>query len=73
MRLSYYLLGFQGRRAEQRAALLLYLAAGMYNAILAMLVVLVPLYALHLGFNLATMGAVISSQAVLQISLQLFG
>jgi len=70
---AYHLLGFQGRRAEQRAALLLYLAAGMYSIVLAMLVVLVPLYTLHLGYNFATMGAVISSQALLQISLQLFG
>jgi len=67
------ILGFAGSGFENRAAASLYIAAVSYGITLAMLNVLVPLYALHLGYNLKTMGAIISSQAVFQLGLRLFG
>ncbi len=67
------IMGFEGNRFEHRAAGSIYVVAVSYSLTLAMLNVLVPLYALHLGFDLKTMGAIVSSQAVFQLGLRLFG
>ncbi len=67
------ILGFAGSGFENRAAAALYIAAVAYGITLAMLNVLVPLYALHLGYNLKTMGAIVSSQAIFQLGMRLFG
>lgn len=66
-------IGFRGNKFENRAASSLYVGAITYNITLAMLIVLTPLYALHLGYDLKTMGAIVSSQALLQLGLRLFG
>ena len=65
--------GFQGTRSEYRVAALFYFMAVMYSVTFAMMTLLAPLYALHLGFDFKTMGAIVSAQAIFQLSLRLFG
>ncbi len=65
--------GFQGARSEYRVAALFYFMAVMYSVTFAMMTLLAPLYALHLGFDFKTMGAIVSAQAIFQLSLRLFG
>ena len=52
--------GFQGARSEYRVAALFYFMAVMYSVTFAMMTLLAPLYALHLGFDFKTMGAIVS-------------
>jgi MFS family permease len=59
-------------RAEFRATALIYLAGFTYHIGLGATLILVPLYALHLGFDLAELGAIIASQAVFGLFLRLF-
>jgi MFS transporter, DHA1 family, multidrug resistance protein len=59
-------------RAELRATLLIYLAGFTYHIGLGSTLILVPLYALHLGFDLAELGVIIASQAVFGLLLRLF-
>ena len=59
-------------RAELRATGLIYLAGFTYHIGLGATLILVPLYALHLGFDLAELGAIIGSQAVFGLFLRLF-
>ena len=59
-------------RAEVRATLLIYLAGFTYHIGLGSTLILVPLYALHLGFDLAELGVIIASQAVFGLLLRLF-
>ncbi|PZC49029.1 MAG: putative arabinose efflux permease, MFS family [Chloroflexi bacterium] len=65
--------GFQGVRSEYRAAGMFYFTAVMYAITFSMMTLLVPLYALHLGFDFKTMGAIVSAQAIFQLGLRLFG
>ena len=64
--------GTLGRRAESRAVLLIYAAAFAYQITLGLIQVLVPLYALHLGYDLAALGLIVASQAVFGLFLRLF-
>jgi DHA1 family multidrug resistance protein-like MFS transporter len=59
-------------RAEFRATALIYLGGFTYHIGLGATLILVPLYALHLGFDLAELGVIIGSQAVLGLFLRLF-
>lgn len=59
-------------RAESRAVSLIYAAGFSYIITLGLVSVLVPLYALALGFNLAELGALVASQAVFGLMLRLF-
>jgi MFS transporter, DHA1 family, multidrug resistance protein len=59
-------------RAELRATALIYLAGFTYHIGLGATLILVPLYALHLGFDLAELGFIIASQAVFGLFLRLF-
>ena len=59
-------------RAELRATALIYLAGFTYHIGLGATLILVPLYALHLGFDLAELGVIIGSQAVFGLFLRLF-
>jgi MFS family permease len=59
-------------RAELRATALIYLAGFTYHIGLGGTLILVPLYALHLGFDLAELGVIIASQAVFGLFLRLF-
>ena len=59
-------------RAELRATALIYLAGFTYHIGLGATLILVPLYALHLGFDLAELGVIIASQAVFGLLLRLF-
>jgi DHA1 family multidrug resistance protein-like MFS transporter len=59
-------------RAELRATLLIYLAGFTYHIGLGSTLILVPLYALHLGFDFAQLGIIIASQAVFGLLLRLF-
>ena len=59
-------------RAELRATALIYLAGFTYHIGLGGTLILVPLYALYLGFDLAELGAIIASQAVFGLFLRLF-
>ena len=52
--------------------MLIYLAGFTYHIGLGSTLILVPLYALHLGFDLAELGAIIASQAVFGLLLRLF-
>lgn len=61
-----------GRRTESRAVALIYTAAFSYQITLGLVQVLVPLYALHLGYSLASLGVVVASQAVFGLLLRLF-
>jgi MFS family permease len=58
--------------AEFRATALIYLAGFTYHLGLGATLILVPLYALHLGFDLAELGAIIASHAVFGLFLRLF-
>ena len=60
------------RRTESRAVLLVYGAAFSYQITLGLIQVLVPLYALHLGFDLTVLGIIVASQAVFGLMLRLF-
>ena len=59
-------------RTELRATGLIYLAGFTYHIGLGATLILVPLYALHLGFDLAELGVIIASQAVFGLFLRLF-
>ena len=59
-------------RTESRAILLIYGAAFSYQITLGLIQVLVPLYALHLGYDLTTLGVIVASQAVFGLLLRLF-
>ncbi len=59
-------------RAELRATTLVYLAGFTYHIGLSGTLILVPFYALHLGFDLDALGVIIASQAVLGLFLRLF-
>lgn len=61
-----------GPRAESRAVLLSYSAAFSYQITLGLIQVLVPLYALHLGYDLTALGFIVASQAVFGLFLRLF-
>lgn len=58
-------------RAEQRATLLIYLASFSYQITLGTTTVLIPLYALHLGYDIAEIGIIVASQAVFGLMLRL--
>ena len=60
------------QRTESRAILLIYGAAFSYQITLGLIQVLVPLYALHLGYDLTTLGVIVASQAVFGLMLRLF-
>ena len=60
------------RRTQSRAAVLSYGASFSYQITLGLIQVLVPLYALHLGYDLALLGVVVASQAVFGLALRLF-
>ncbi len=60
------------QRTETRAILLIYGAAFSYQITLGLIQVLVPLYALHLGYDLTTLGVIVASQAVFGLMLRLF-
>ena len=60
------------RRTERRAILLIYSAAFSYQLTLGLIQVLVPLYALHLGYDLTLLGVIVASQAVFGLMLRLF-
>ncbi|MDE2836682.1 MAG: MFS transporter [Chloroflexota bacterium] len=60
------------RRTEYRAILLIYSAAFSYQLTLGLITVLVPLYALHLGYDLTLLGVIVASQAVFGLMLRLF-
>ena len=59
-------------RTEFRAILLIYGAAFSYQLTLGLIQVLVPLYALHLGYDLEVLGVIVASQAVFGLMLRLF-
>lgn len=59
-------------RGELRATSLVYLAGFTYHIGLSGTLILVPLYALHLGFDLDELGIIIASQAVFGLFLRLF-
>lgn len=59
-------------RAELRATALIYLAGFTYHIGLGGTLILVPLYALYLGFDLAELGFIVASQAVFGLFLRLF-
>lgn len=58
--------------AEKRATLLIYSASFSYMITLGATLILVPLYALHLGFQLNELGVIVGSQAVFGLFLRLF-
>ena len=60
------------QRTEFRAILLIYTAAFFYQLTLGLIQVLVPLYALHLGYDLTLLGVIVASQAVFGLMLRLF-
>ena len=57
---------------EQRAVWLIYAAAFGYMITYGLMNVAVPLYALHLGYDLAELGIIIGSQAAFGLALRLF-
>jgi MFS family permease len=59
-------------RAELRATAMIYTASFSYMITLGATLILVPLYALHLGFDLAELGVIVASQAVFGLFLRLF-
>ena len=59
-------------RTESRAVALIYTSAFSYQLTLGIIQVLVPLYALHLGYDLTTLGVIVASQAVFGLMLRLF-
>ncbi len=62
----------QSGGAEPRAVLLIYSAAFSYQITLGLIQVLVPLYALSLGYDLTMLGVIVASQAVFGLMLRLF-
>lgn len=60
------------QRTQSRAALLSYGASFSYQITLGLIQVLVPLYALHLGYDLTLLGVIVASQAVFGLVLRLF-
>ena len=58
--------------AELRATVLIYTSTFSYMVTLGATLILVPLYALHLGFDLAELGIIVASQAVFGLFLRLF-
>ncbi len=60
------------QRTQNRAALLSYGASFSYQITLGLIQVLVPLYALHLGYDLTLLGVIVASQAVFGLVLRLF-
>lgn len=58
--------------AERRASTLIYTAAFTYAISLGAMQVLVPLYGLHLGYDLKALGFILSAQAVLPILTRFF-
>ena len=58
--------------AELRATALIYSASFSYMVVLGATQILVPLYGLHLGFDIAELGVIVASQAVLGGALRLF-
>jgi predicted MFS family arabinose efflux permease len=58
--------------AEKRAATLIYFAAFSFVIMIGSMQVLVPLYGLHLGYDIKALGFIISAQAVLPIFSRLF-
>ena len=61
-----------GQHTESRAVLLIYNASFFYQIALGLIQVLVPLYALHLGYDLTLLGVIVASQAVFGLMLRLF-
>ena len=60
------------QRTQSRAVLLSYGASFSYQITLGLIQVLVPLYALHLGYDLTVLGAIVASQAIFGLVLRLF-
>ncbi|MCY4581741.1 MAG: MFS transporter, partial [Chloroflexi bacterium] len=60
------------QRTQARAAVLSYGASFSYQITLGLIQVLVPLYALHLGYDLTLLGVIVASQAVFGLGLRLF-
>ena len=60
------------RRTQSRAIVLIYGASFSYQITLGLIQVLVPLYALHLGYDLTVLGVIVASQAVFGLLLRLF-
>lgn len=58
--------------AERRAAALIYFAAFSFVIMIGSMQVLVPLYGLHLGYDIKALGLIISAQAVLPMFSRLF-
>jgi DHA1 family multidrug resistance protein-like MFS transporter len=58
--------------AELRATVLIYTATFSYMVTLGATLILVPLYGLHLGFDIGQLGVIIASQAVFGGALRLF-
>lgn len=58
--------------AEKRASTLIYTAAFTYAISLGAMQVLVPLYGLHLGYDIKALGFILSAQAVLPILTRFF-
>ncbi len=58
--------------AEKRAASLIYTASFSYMISLGSMQVLVPLYGLHLGYDIKALGLILSAQAVLPIFTRFF-
>ena len=59
-------------KAEFRATALIYSASFSYHVTLGSTLLLVPLYALHLGFRLNELGVLVGSQALFGLFLRLF-
>jgi MFS family permease len=55
------------------ASTALYAQTAIYSFTLGMLMLLVPLYILSLGYNIALLGLIIAAQGVFQVGLRLFG
>jgi MFS family permease len=58
--------------AELRATVLIYTSTFSYMVTLGATLLLVPLYGLHLGFDIAQLGVIVASQAVFGGALRLF-
>jgi MFS family permease len=58
--------------AELRATLLIYTSSFSYMVVLGATQILVPLYGLHLGFDIGELGVIVASQAVFGGALRLF-
>ena len=60
------------KAGEKRAATLIYFAAFSFVMMIGSMQVLVPLYALHLGYDIKALGFIISAQAVLPLFSRFF-